>query len=290
MDKWAPGAHANTFGGNPLCCAAALATLDLVKNGYAENAQRMGQRMMERLTAFAKQFDLIGDIRGRGLMIGVEFVTDRATKTPAKAFATQVVNRAFQNGLLLLECGASGIRLIPPLMIDAKRGRRRHEPPRESMAKRWRRRAELKGTSGLRGRFARWPVATCLAALAGLLASQPSLAQRQAVLKQIDVPHNYYFREMYLPQLTSGPSSLAFSPDGRTLVYSMQGSLWKQALDSTTARATHFRAQATTFSPTGRPTASHRLRPLQRRRDGARAAGRGIGRGHAAHAHTCREC
>jgi 4-aminobutyrate aminotransferase len=119
MDKWAPGAHANTFGGNPLCCAAALATLELVKNGYADNAQRIGQRMMDRLSALAKQFDLIGDIRGRGLMIGVEFVTDRRTKTPAKAFATRVVNRAFQNGLLLLECGASGIRLIPPLMIDA---------------------------------------------------------------------------------------------------------------------------------------------------------------------------
>jgi 4-aminobutyrate aminotransferase len=118
MDKWAPGAHANTFGGNPLCCAAALATLDLVKNQYADNAHRMGQRIMERLATFAKQFDLIGDVRGRGLMVGVEFVTDRKSKTPAKAFATRVVNRAFQNGLLLLECGASGIRLIPPLMIE----------------------------------------------------------------------------------------------------------------------------------------------------------------------------
>jgi 4-aminobutyrate aminotransferase len=120
MDQWAPGAHANTFGGNPLCCAAALATLDLVKNGYAENAERMGQRMMERLATLAQKFAFIGDVRGRGLMIGVEFVTDRATKAPAKAFATQVVHRAYQNGLLLLECGASGIRLIPPLMIDAK--------------------------------------------------------------------------------------------------------------------------------------------------------------------------
>ena len=119
MEKWAPGAHANTFGGNPLCCAAALATLDLVKNGYADNALRIGQQMMERLTAFAQKHAFIGDVRGRGLMIGVEFVTDRASKTPAKAFATAVVHRAYQNGLLLLECGASGIRLIPPLMIDA---------------------------------------------------------------------------------------------------------------------------------------------------------------------------
>ncbi|MEP7244878.1 MAG: acetyl ornithine aminotransferase family protein [Gammaproteobacteria bacterium] len=119
MEKWAPGAHANTFGGNPLCCAAALATLDLVKNGYAENAHRMGARIMERLTGLAKKFDVIGDIRGKGLMIGVEFVTDRATKAPAKAFATKLVQRAFQNGVLMLECGASGIRIIPPLMIEA---------------------------------------------------------------------------------------------------------------------------------------------------------------------------
>lgn len=120
MEKWAPGAHANTFGGNPLCCAAALATLELVRNGFADNAARMGDRMMARLRELAKKHELIGDVRGRGLMIGVEFVTDRASKTPAKAFATKVVQRAFQNGLLLLECGASGIRLIPPLMIDEK--------------------------------------------------------------------------------------------------------------------------------------------------------------------------
>ena len=120
MEKWSPGSHANTYGGNPLCCAAVLATLDLVKNEYAENARRMGDRMMARLTEYAKTNEFIGDVRGRGLMIGVEFVKSRATKEPAKAFATEVVRRAFQNGLLLLECGASGIRLIPPLMLDEK--------------------------------------------------------------------------------------------------------------------------------------------------------------------------
>jgi 4-aminobutyrate aminotransferase len=119
MEKWAPGSHANTFGGNPLCCAAALATLDLVRSSYADNAQRMGQRIMERLAGLAKQFEFIGEVRGRGLMIGIEFVSDRVTKAPAKKLASKIVHRAFHNGLLLLECGASGIRLIPPLMIDA---------------------------------------------------------------------------------------------------------------------------------------------------------------------------
>jgi 4-aminobutyrate aminotransferase len=119
IEKWAPGAHANTYGGNPICCAAAIATLDLVKNGYADNAQAMGKRMMERLAKLAKQFEFIGEVRGRGLMIGVEFVSDRVTKAPAKALASKIVHRAYHNGLLLLECGASGIRLIPPLMIDA---------------------------------------------------------------------------------------------------------------------------------------------------------------------------
>src|SRR3981189_2621741 len=74
-----------------------------------------------------------------------------------------------------------------------------------------------------------------VAVLAAFLNTCPAYAQRQTVLEQIDVPHNYYFREMYLPQLTGGPSAVAFSPDGRSLVYSMQGSLWKQNLDSTSA-------------------------------------------------------
>jgi 4-aminobutyrate aminotransferase len=119
MQKWASGSHANTFGGNPICCAAALATLELVKNGYADNAHRMGTRILERLATLAKKFEFIGEVRGRGLMIGIEFVSDRVTKSPAKALASKIVHRAYHNGLLLLECGASGIRLIPPLMIDA---------------------------------------------------------------------------------------------------------------------------------------------------------------------------
>jgi len=120
MEKWPPGSHANTYGGNPVCCAAALATLKLVGDGYTENARLMGGRTMQRLRQFAQEFSVIGDVRGPGLMIGMEFVKDRVSKAPAKEFATRLVARAFENGLLLLECGASGLRIIPPLMIDAQ--------------------------------------------------------------------------------------------------------------------------------------------------------------------------
>ena len=120
IEKWPPGSHANTYGGNPICCAAALATLKLVSGSYTENARAMGERAMQRLKQFAQEFSIIGDIRGAGLMIGMEFVKDRATKVPAKEFATRLVARAYENGLLLLECGASGIRIIPPLMIEPK--------------------------------------------------------------------------------------------------------------------------------------------------------------------------
>jgi 4-aminobutyrate aminotransferase len=120
IEKWPPGSHANTYGGNPVCCAAALATLKLVSGGYTENARLMGERALQRLKKFAQEFPVIGDLRGTGLMIGMEFVKDRASKTPAKEFATRLVARAFENGLLLLTCGASGLRIIPPLMIEPK--------------------------------------------------------------------------------------------------------------------------------------------------------------------------
>lgn len=118
MQKWQPGAHANTFGGNPLCCAAALATLKLVEGGYMKNAAVMGERITQRLRSLAERFDCIGDVRGRGLMIGVELVKDRTTREPAKELADRIVTRAYHNGLLLLTCGVSGIRIIPPLMIE----------------------------------------------------------------------------------------------------------------------------------------------------------------------------
>ena len=118
MEKWKPGAHGNTFGGNPLCCAAALATLELVESEYAANAAQVGEYFLARLRELQQRFECIGDVRGKGLMIGMELVTDRATRTPAKALCAAVLTRAFHIGLLLLSCGTSTVRFIPPLMIN----------------------------------------------------------------------------------------------------------------------------------------------------------------------------
>jgi 4-aminobutyrate aminotransferase len=118
MEKWKPGAHGNTYGGNPLCCAAALATLELVEKEYAANAAQVGEYFLARLRELQKRFECIGDVRGKGLMIGMELVTDRATRNPAKALCAAVLTRAYHNGLLLLSCGASTVRFIPPLMIN----------------------------------------------------------------------------------------------------------------------------------------------------------------------------
>jgi 4-aminobutyrate aminotransferase len=118
MEKWKRGAHGNTFGGNPLCCAAALATLELVEHEYAANAASVGEYFFGRLRQLQQRFDCIGEVRGKGLMIGMELVTDRSTRAPARALCEAVLTRAFHNGLLLLSCGASTVRFIPPLMIN----------------------------------------------------------------------------------------------------------------------------------------------------------------------------
>ncbi len=118
MEKWAPGAHGNTYGGNPLCCAAALATIDLVQNGYMQNAARIGDYLLGKMRELAERYPIIGEVRGKGLMIGMEFVEDRRTKKPAKKFVAELIHEAFYNGLLLLPCGVSTIRFMPPLMLD----------------------------------------------------------------------------------------------------------------------------------------------------------------------------
>jgi 4-aminobutyrate aminotransferase len=114
---WTPGTHASTFGGNPVCCAAALATLDLLEQGLIERAAETGAFLMERLGEMQSRHPLIGEVRGRGLMIGVELVGDRGAKTPARSEAAQVIQRSFRHGLLLLPCGESTIRISPPLVL-----------------------------------------------------------------------------------------------------------------------------------------------------------------------------
>jgi 4-aminobutyrate aminotransferase len=115
---WPPGAHATTFGGNPVSCAAALATLDLVEGELLPNVRRMGERLLAGLQRLEVRYPTIGEVRGRGLMVGVEFVKDRATREPAPEIPRQLVQRAFQRGVLLLGAGRSVLRFAPPLVID----------------------------------------------------------------------------------------------------------------------------------------------------------------------------
>ncbi len=117
MDKWPAGSHGNTYGGNPLACRAALTTLDLVETEYMENAAQMGDFILDALAEMQMRHPSIGDVRGRGLMIGVEFVNDRETKEPARDVRDELVHGLFQHGLLTLGCGRSTVRIAPPLMI-----------------------------------------------------------------------------------------------------------------------------------------------------------------------------
>lgn len=117
IKKWVPGAHGNTYGGNPIACTAALATLDLVEKEYMANAVEMGEFIMDALAEMQMRHPAIGDVRGRGLMIGVELVRDKSTKEPAHALRDDLVHHAFETGLLLLGCGRSTVRVAPPLMI-----------------------------------------------------------------------------------------------------------------------------------------------------------------------------
>jgi 4-aminobutyrate aminotransferase len=114
---WPPGAHASTFGGNPVACAAALATIKLLKDSIVANAAEVGAHMMSGLKALAEAHPLIGDVRGRGLMIGVELVRDRQTKERAGDERDAVVTAAFNRGLLVLGAGKNAVRFSPPLVL-----------------------------------------------------------------------------------------------------------------------------------------------------------------------------
>ncbi|MGH7498593.1 MAG: acetyl ornithine aminotransferase family protein [Gemmatimonadales bacterium] len=118
ISTWESGSHGSTFGGNPVCCAAALATLDLVEGGLMANAVTMGNRLLKGVQKLAERHACIGDVRGRGLMVGVEFVKDRTTREPAPDVVDALVQGAFRRGLLLLGAGKSTLRLAPPLVVD----------------------------------------------------------------------------------------------------------------------------------------------------------------------------
>jgi len=120
ITTWESGSHGSTFGGNPVCCAAALATLDLVEGGLMANAVVMGERLQAGVRRLAERHACIGDVRGVGLMVGVEFVKDRATREPAPDLVQQLVQGAFREGLLLLGAGKSTLRLAPPLVVGAE--------------------------------------------------------------------------------------------------------------------------------------------------------------------------
>ncbi|MEO6238604.1 MAG: acetyl ornithine aminotransferase family protein [Vicinamibacterales bacterium] len=115
--SWPPGAHASTFGGNPVACAAALVTIRLLREQYVKNAAIVGEYMMTALRALQDRHLIIGDVRGRGLMIGVELVKDRKTKVRAIDERNAIVQAMFTRGVLILGAGRNSIRFAPPLVI-----------------------------------------------------------------------------------------------------------------------------------------------------------------------------
>ena len=116
---WKPGAHASTFGGNPICVSAALATIELLERELVENAARVGAHMRARLDEFPQRFPMVGDVRGLGLMIGIELVRDQASKERAPELRDRLLQMCFERGVLFLGAGPNSIRICPPLVITA---------------------------------------------------------------------------------------------------------------------------------------------------------------------------
>jgi 4-aminobutyrate aminotransferase len=115
---WIPGSHASTFGGNPVCIAAALATLDVIeKEGLLRNSHEVGDHMMKRMADWPKKHRIVGDVRGRGLMIGVEIVKDQKTREYGASERDRIVEQAFERGVLFLGCGPSTVRIAPALVV-----------------------------------------------------------------------------------------------------------------------------------------------------------------------------
>jgi 4-aminobutyrate aminotransferase len=116
--NWAPGSHASTFGGNPVSIAAALKTMDILEREGIANAARVGEFMLERVRGWKDSHPLVGDVRGRGLMIGIEIVKDKATREPAVELRNRIEMLAFERGLMVLGCGETSLRLSPPLIVS----------------------------------------------------------------------------------------------------------------------------------------------------------------------------
>ena len=114
---WKPGSHASTYGGNPVAIAAAMATLKVLEEGGMANAAKVGDAMMQRLKEWPKKHPIVGDVRGRGLMIGVEIVKDQQSREAAGEWRNQIETLAYERGLLVLGCGETSIRLAPPLIL-----------------------------------------------------------------------------------------------------------------------------------------------------------------------------
>lgn len=115
---WKPGSHASTFGGNPVAIASALATMDILEREGIANAAKIGGQMLNRLHTWLGKHPNVGDVRGRGLMIGVEFVKDQDSREPFPALRDRIVDLCFEKGLLILGCGETSIRLAPPLIVN----------------------------------------------------------------------------------------------------------------------------------------------------------------------------
>jgi len=115
--SWPPGAHATTFGGNPVAVQAALSTIELLEEELLGNATRIGEHMRARMADWPRRFPHVGQVRGLGLMIGIELVRDRATREKAPHMRNQVIESAFRKGLLILGAGENTVRLSPPLVI-----------------------------------------------------------------------------------------------------------------------------------------------------------------------------
>jgi 4-aminobutyrate aminotransferase len=116
--NWPPGAHANTFGGNPISCVAALETIRLIEEGLMDNATEQGKRLLDGFLEIQKNHRFIGHVNGKGLMVGLEVVRDKGTKEHGPRERTAIVTRAWHKGLICFGCGVSNIRFSPPLIAE----------------------------------------------------------------------------------------------------------------------------------------------------------------------------